>query len=88
MELVSLDPENHPVPYCLNNLTDLPIFDLEGSAGGVDENLMPFICGGYRDKPFEYLRQCYKYDPKTDSWQEQGSMPYNNSYSADVQGHI
>ena len=36
VELVSLDPENNPVPPCLANLNNFPV-ELYGAAGSVDE---------------------------------------------------
>ena len=36
VELVSLDPENNPVPPCLANLNTFPV-ELYGAAGSVDE---------------------------------------------------
>ena len=36
VELVSLDPDNNPVPPCLTNLNNFPV-ELEGAAGSVDE---------------------------------------------------
>ena len=36
VELVSLDPDNNPVPPCLANLNDFPV-KLESAAGSVDK---------------------------------------------------
>ena len=36
VELVSLDPDNDPVPPCLMNLNDFPV-PFIGAAGSVDE---------------------------------------------------
>ena len=36
VELVSLDPDNNPVPPCLANLNNFPV-ELYGAAGSVDE---------------------------------------------------
>ena len=36
VELVSLDPDNNPVPPCLANLNDFP-FEIAYAAGSVDE---------------------------------------------------
>ena len=89
VELVSLDPDNHPVPSCLGNLTDFPIFGLRCSAGAVDEEGNPFICGGQtrynNDSPTEFYEQCYKYYPKTDSWEEVGSMSYSYCGVSDIE---
>ena len=36
VELVSLDPDNNPVPPCLANLNDFPV-EFYSAAGSVDE---------------------------------------------------
>ena len=36
VELLSLDPDNNPVPPCLANLNDFPV-KLESAAGSVDK---------------------------------------------------
>ena len=36
VELVSLDPDNNPVPPCLANLNDFPV-EFYAAAGSVDE---------------------------------------------------
>ena len=36
VELVSLDPDNNPVPPCLANLNDFPV-EIAYAAGSVDE---------------------------------------------------
>ena len=36
VELVSLDPDNNPVPPCLANLNDFPV-EISYAAGSVDE---------------------------------------------------
>ena len=36
VELVSLDPDNNPVPPCLANLNNFPV-KLDGAAGSVDQ---------------------------------------------------
>ena len=36
VEIVSLDPNNNPVPPCLTNLNDFPV-ELDGAAGSVDK---------------------------------------------------
>lgn len=42
VELVSLDPDNNPVPPCLTNLNDFPI-GIDGAAGSVGEgNLIQY----------------------------------------------
>ena len=83
VELVSLDPDNYPVPPCLYNLTELPIAS-HGMAGAVDEDGNPFVCGG-RSYPSEAsFDQCYKYDPQTDSWDQHGTMPYKGAFMADT----
>ena len=79
VELVSLDPDNHPVPSCLENLNNFTIPGLWASAGAVDLEGIPFICSGGQNKwpeDPEYYDECYKYVPGTDSWEEQGTMPY------------
>ena len=81
VELVSLDPDNHPVPPCLTSLQELPAAS-HAVAGAVDEDGNPFICGG----KFEdgYSDMCYKYDPQTNSWELSGTMPYERAYMADT----
>ena len=83
VELVSLDPDNYPVPPCLNNLKDLPI-ESAGMAGAVDDVGNPFICGGYSTSPSEYLDKCFKYDPQADSWEQHGTMPFKRGFMADT----
>ena len=44
VELVSLDPDNNPVPPCLANLNDFQV-KINGAAGSVDEGKVK--CKGY-----------------------------------------
>ena len=85
VELVTLDPDNFPVPPCLTNLKELP-FASFGMAGAVDEDGNPFICGGARyDQPEdEIYDQCYRYDLQADSWEQHGTMPYKRVFMADT----
>ena len=85
VELVSLDPDNHPVPPCLTSLKELPVASY-AMAGAVDEDGNPFICGGYSytSRDTYYSDKCYKYDPQTDSWEQHGTMPYKRAYMADT----
>ena len=83
VELVSLDPDNHPVPPCLTSLKELPVASY-AMAGAVDEDGNPFVCGG-RSYPSEAsFDQCYKYDPQADSWDQHGTMPYKGAFLADI----
>ena len=89
VELVSLDPDNHPVPSCLENLNNFTVPGLWASAGAVDQEGIPFICGGGQNRGFEedpeYFDECYKYVPEADSWEVQGTMPYKAGFMSDVQ---
>ena len=85
MELVSLDPDNFPVPSCLKNLQEIPV-GLYAAAGAVDETGNPFICGGvFLDSSIVPRDECYKYDPWRDSWEQHGTMPYAAGYIADTE---
>jgi len=79
VELVSLDPDNNPVPPCLTNLNDFPL-GFAYAAGSVDEDGLPFICGGYNYP--DYFDTCYGYMPTSDSWEEIGTMPSRRGFSA------
>ena len=85
-ELVTLDPDNNPVPPCLDSLQDFPV-GLYAAAGAVDEAGNPFICGGIFLNPSgrEQYDQCYKYDPQRDSWEQHGTMPYKKGFIADTE---
>ncbi len=75
VELISLDPADHPVPSCLRNLSAFPV-PLTAAAGGSfltpagasDEGNPgePVVCGGYGTG--ERLLSCYKYKPSVDRW--------------------
>ena len=86
MELVSLDPDNFPVPSCLKNLQEIPV-ELYAAAGAVDEAGNPFICGGifYTTSGRIPQDKCYKYDPQRDSWEQHGTMPYTAGFIADTE---
>ena len=55
----------------------------------VDQEGIPFICGGGQNRGFEenpeYFDECYKYVPEADSWEVQGTMPYKAGFMSDVQ---
>ena len=84
--MVTLDPDNYPVPPCLENLQALPV-ELYAAAGAVDEAGNPFICGGifYTTSGRIPQDKCYKYDPQRDSWEQHGTMPYKAGFIADTE---
>ena len=86
VELVTLDPENNPVPPCLGNLRELPV-GRYAAAGAVDEEGNPFICGGnfFDGSEIVYNDECYKYDTQRDSWEQHGTMPYKKGWIADTE---
>ena len=83
VELVSLDPDNNPVPSCLDNLKYIPV-SIYAAAGSLDEDGLPFFCGGAFDD-YSASDLCYKYYPQIDSWAEHGKMPSERSYSASAE---
>ena len=84
--MVTLDPDNYPVPPCLENLQALPV-ELYAAAGAVDEAGNPFICGGiiYTTSGRISQDKCYKYDAQRDSWEQHGTMPYTAGFTADTE---
>ena len=84
VELVTSDPDNYPVPPCLDSLQDFPV-ELYGASGAVDQAGNPFLCGGTTFPSTTYYDQCYKYDPQRDSWEQHGTMPYKAGFIADTE---
>lgn len=85
VELVSLDPDNYPVPPCLDNLKELPVARY-AAAGALDEYGNPFLCGGVTFQSYQIIyNECFKYDPQRDSWEQHGTMPYYKGFIADTE---
>ncbi len=65
VELLSLDPENHPVPDCLKSLRSFPEA-ISSAAGAALVDGAPVVCGGYiGSSPSE---KCFTYNLAADSW--------------------
>ncbi len=80
-ELISLEPESHPVPSCLRNLQPYPYMVRNAVGGAVAGGMVPLVCTGYVPNG-GLLGDCLQYNAHTDLWLRSGSLPPANVHNA------
>ncbi len=76
VDVVSLFPEEFPVPDCMKNISDLPRGIHGAAAAVVPPDSRPLLCGGFDELHQTESDACFVYDYASNTWSEtEGRMP-------------
>ena len=80
VDVISLDPEGHPVPPCLRSRKPYP-HKVRAAVGAsvYGEERDPLVCGGELF-PGGATSLCYAYDAANDTWDLKSKMIHNRSW--------